>query len=103
MRTIVGKTLFFAAMVLFILPFASIRAADQTRKVVFAASMENDDLHSEIYVMDSDGSHLTQLTTLNQWACDPEWSPDGRQIVFVLGNSNTCDGRIEIMSADGSN
>jgi hypothetical protein len=59
--------------------------------------------NDEIYVINGDGSVLTQLTT-NEWEWDkhPTWSPDGSQIVF-WSNRDTKRKQIWIMNADGSN
>jgi len=61
------------------------------------------DFHSfEIWVMDADGSNQTQLTHNDKADGHPDWSPDGRQIVFVSWRDND-DQEIYIMDADGSN
>ena len=52
---------------------------DGTR-VVFVADWDGDD---EIYVMNSDGSEIIQLTFNNADDGQPAWSPDGSQIVFA--------------------
>jgi Tol biopolymer transport system component len=56
----------------------------------------------DIYVINVDGSGLTQLTRDSGANGSPSWSPDGKQIAFV---SDRDDGkaRIWIMNADGSN
>ena len=36
----------------------------------------------EIWMCDSDGTNLVQLTSLNKRAGSPRWSPDGQQIAF---------------------
>ena len=41
--------------------------------------------HSEIWVMQADGSHPTQLTNLRSVCRRPRWSPDGHQIAFSVG------------------
>ena len=58
------------------------------------------DGNAEIYVINADGSGLTNLTNDPGNDYDPDWSPDGRQIAF----SSTRDGNYEIyvMNADGS-
>jgi Tol biopolymer transport system component len=48
----------------------------------------------EIYVMNADGSDVTQLTTDGGLA--PRWSPDGQRIAYTRG------GTIKVMNADGS-
>jgi serine/threonine protein kinase len=59
-----------------------------------------------IWVIHVDGTGLTQLTFLQDGACQPEWSPDGARLVFV----SPCDGdkdyyfgsSLFMMNADGS-
>jgi Tol biopolymer transport system component len=65
------------------------------RKIAFA-SIRGDDIFyfTRIWVMNVDGSGLTQLTVDPAGA--PRWSPDGSKIMF-LGNG------ISVMNADGSN
>ncbi|MCB9098947.1 MAG: PD40 domain-containing protein [Anaerolineales bacterium] len=56
----------------------------------------------EIYIINADGSQLTQLTTDNrafdEW---PVWSPDGRQIAFVSDRTGNVD--LFVIAADGTN
>jgi Tol biopolymer transport system component len=56
--------------------------------------------NSDIYLIRTDGSERTQLTTAPGNDFTPSWSPDGRQIAF----RTTRDGNDEIyiMNADGS-
>lgn len=57
---------------------------------------------SHIYVMNVDGSGLTQLTPdANSKDWDAKWSPDGSQIVFVSDRDGV--NAIYLMDADGSN
>jgi hypothetical protein len=65
-------------------------------KIAFASLGENWD----IYVMDADGSHLTQMTDLPSNEIHPAWSPYGTQIAFVSDKEGNND--IYIMNADGS-
>jgi len=37
----------------------------------------------QIYSMDIDGKNLQQITNLSEGACQPDWSPDGKQLVFI--------------------
>ena len=66
-------------------------------KIVFGAFRD----YSQIYVMDADGSHQTNLSN-NQFADDePTWSPDGKPIAFRSYRGKNF--QIYIMAADGSN
>lgn len=53
---------------------------------------------TQIWVVNSDGSNLKQLTTTRGYTCD--WSPDGQWIVFT--DSRAANGRLWIMMDDGS-
>ena len=55
----------------------------------------------DIYVMTSDGSGLTRLTSLPSEETSPSWSPDGRKIAFS-SDLNTFDNQLWVMNADGS-
>jgi len=37
----------------------------------------------EIWLMNTDGSGLKQITHIQEGACQPRWSPDGMRIVFI--------------------
>jgi eukaryotic-like serine/threonine-protein kinase len=60
----------------------------------------------QIFVMDTDGNILQQVTNMPDGACQPDWSPNGLQIVFI----SPCPGRqknypgakLYFINADGS-
>jgi Tol biopolymer transport system component len=56
------------------------------------------DGHSDVFVMDADGSHVLQLT--HRGGFQPGWSPDGDRIVF--GSARDGDEDIFVMKADGT-
>lgn len=37
----------------------------------------------QIWLMDPDGSKISQITDIAAGACEPDWSPDGTEIVFI--------------------
>ncbi len=51
----------------------------------------------QIWLMDSDGNSLEQLTNLPDGACQPDWSPDGNKLVFI----SPCLKRQEIHKGSG--
>jgi TolB protein len=55
---------------------------------------------TDIYVMNSDGSDVTRLTTDPAPEWNPVWSPDGVKIAFVRGEHET---EVFVMQADGTN
>jgi Tol biopolymer transport system component len=70
---------------------------DGTR-VAFGA-FGDDDL--QVYVVNADGSGLTQLTHDPQTALNPSWSPDGSQIAY-LSTQESSGWVVYVMNADGS-
>jgi len=54
----------------------------------------------EIYVMNADGTCVTQLTDTMPDALRPRWSPDGTRILFQTENTHRV---LYVMDADGSN
>ncbi len=55
----------------------------------------------EIYVMDSDGSHLERLTHNSRSDASPAFSPDGHQIVFTSQRDGAAS-EIYLMNSDGT-
>ena len=78
------------------------------RKVAFGAldkpRAEGDLINSEIYVMDSDGSNMVNLTNHPEFDEYPSWSPDGTKIVFhsYRGADWGLGGDLYVMNPDGS-
>ncbi|PIS44650.1 MAG: hypothetical protein COT22_09405, partial [Ignavibacteria bacterium CG08_land_8_20_14_0_20_37_9] len=71
-------------------------------KIVFSST---DSLgRDHLYVVNPDGTELTQLTSGAYGQGMPRWSPDGKQIVFVSDSLRTSLGNaMFIMNSDGSN
>jgi Tol biopolymer transport system component len=82
------STALFLAMLLCALPLI----ADAQGKIAFNSNRSG---NFEIYVMNSNGSNQTRLTTAG--GVTPAFSPDGSKIAFVSGDG------IYVMNADGSN
>jgi serine/threonine protein kinase/Tol biopolymer transport system component len=49
-------------------------------QIAFASTQNGD---PQIYMVNSDGTNLQQITTIPGGACQPDWSPDGLHIVFI--------------------
>src|SRR2546429_5946994 len=61
------------------------------------------DAHIEIYTVRQNGHDLRQITNLDADAVTPDWSPDGRQIVFEIDRPEAPFCSIALMNRDGSN
>ena len=60
------------------------------------------DAHYEIYTVRKNGHDLRQITHLDADAIRPDWSPDGRQIVFEIDRNEAPFCSIALMNADGT-
>ena len=69
-----------------------------TGRIAFVSDRDG---NVEIYVMDADGSNLTNLTNNPAYDWLPVWSPDGSRIAFVSDRDGNWE--IYVVDADGSN
>ena len=67
--------------------------------VVSSTDLEKSERNSDIWVMNSDGSGLRQLTFSAKGDYHPRWSPDGREIAFLSSREEGV--QIWLMAADG--
>jgi|GEM_PF-1472278 len=67
-------------------------------RIAFSSNLDGD---FEIFVMDADGSNVTQLTDNESLDWHPAWSPDGSHIAFFSNRDRDSD--IFVMDADGGN
>jgi len=74
-------------------------------KIVFSMPDNSDEAYHQIFVMNTNGNELKQLTFFDQnSAFQPSWSPDASRIVFTTTLKSFVGGTsIYIMDADGSN
>ena len=54
----------------------------------------------DIYVMNADGSNVKRIVDDPEYDVGPQWSPDGRKIVFMTGRTGNFD--VYVMNADGT-
>lgn len=76
---------------------ASPISAHEGDRIAFASDRSG---NAEIYVMNSDGSHVVNLSNDPAQDFFPNWSPDGR-IVFARGSGSLRE--LWVMRADGTN
>lgn len=70
-------------------------------KVIFLRD-DNDEENYDIYIMDSDGTNIEQLTFLPGIVHDAIWSPDGERILYSYKMNVVDYSQFYTMSADGS-
>lgn len=75
------------------------------KTIVFTSDRDNKT--KDLYLMDPDGSNVRRLTYNRVYCESPEWTKDGKQIVFTMvvqkdSTDENFDGEIFIMNADGS-
>jgi Tol biopolymer transport system component len=66
-------------------------------RIVFSAETSGG---VQMFTIRPSGSGLRQITHLDGDALNPDWSPDGRRIVFAIGTETSA--RIAIVRSDGS-
>ena len=67
------------------------------RRIAFRKFLDN---NSEVYVMDSDGKNVRNLTDHPAFDGWPEWSPDGKRIAFASNRNSAY--QVFVMNADGT-
>jgi Tol biopolymer transport system component len=77
---------------------------DATR-IVFSSNRDINFGQQQIWLVDADGSHLTQLThePPDDPSFLPDWSPDGSQIVFSHFLPTGFFTQLRVVNADGKN
>ncbi len=66
--------------------------------IAFSVSTRED---TDIWVIQSDGSHLTRLTQ-DKRSHSPVWSPDGKRMAFASGRQDPFHWEVWVMNADGT-
>jgi Tol biopolymer transport system component len=79
-------------------------------KIAFSGALLSLEYNQRIYTINTDGSDLTEVThgfteASEEWAFEPEWTPDGAKIVYAyeLGTTNKLQKyELYVVNADGS-
>ena len=88
----------FVGVLLACVLLAGCGGGSEDGKIAFESDRDGD---LEIFVMNADGTGVTQLTDNDDYDGSPAWSPNGKQIAF--GSDRYGDREIFVMNADGSN
>ena len=83
-----------------LLAAATIHLDDLRERDRFLQTLQNRDGKVDIYVVNTDGSSQTWLTTDGEESYDPAWSPDGKQIAFYSLHEGRRD--TYVMNRDGT-
>ena len=70
-------------------------------KIAFEGKLDPVLDNGQVFVMDSNGSNLTNISDNAFFEGNPSWSPDGSKIAFYSDRDGTMD--IYVMDPDGSN
>src|SRR3954452_16692734 len=97
-RTALLAALVGALATLVLAPAAFATSLGRNGRIVFGADTGSG---SQLYTVRPNGHELRQITHVDGDAVFPEWSPDGRRIVFELDTTED-SASIELMNADGS-
>jgi len=87
----------FVGVLLACVLLAGCGGGSEDGKIAFMSYRDGD---FEIFVMNADGTGVTQLTDNDDRDWPPAWSPNGKQIAF--GSDRYGDSEIFVMNADGT-
>jgi Tol biopolymer transport system component len=72
-------------------------------KIAFSSLRRGTNNHYKIFVMNADGSDVTQLTPSDTHDDEtPRWSPDGQQLVFTSGRGPGGNEQLWLVNVDGT-
>jgi len=74
---------------------------DGTR-IAFYSDLASSTYRTDIYIVNVDGTGLTQITTMTGDEDGPDWSPDGTLIAFSSRGTSTYNGGIYTVHPDGT-
>jgi len=74
---------------------------DGTR-IAFYSDLASSTYRTDIYVVNVNGTGLTQITTMTGDEDGPDWSPDGTLIAFSSRGTSTYNGGIYTVHPDGT-